>query len=400
MVASNIPAGSEHAALWPLDPEIVYLNHGSFGACPIAVLDHQAGLRDEMERNTMNFFLRRLPELAHEAMSAAADLLGADVCGLAFVNNATTGVNSVLRSLDLEPGDELIVLDHGYAACTRAAEYVAERARARVVSVPIPFPIESEDQAVEAVLEAVTDRTVLALLDHITSPTGVRLPLERMVADLRERGVESLVDGAHAPGQVALDLNALGAAYYTGNFHKWLCTPKASAFLWVREDVRDSVRPTNISHGAAFAPPRRFRAEFDWQGTMDPTPWLTIPTAIRVLSGLEPDGMFARNRRLALRARALVGEALGVGPATPDSMVAMLAAVKLPDRPDYGGKEDHMAVPPLQRALWEQYRIEIPICHWPKPGVRWVRISAQFYGSVAQMEYLADALKALLNAGE
>ena len=229
---------SPHAALWPLERGLAFLNHGSFGACPTEVLRHQSALRAEMEAEPVRFLSRELDDRLDAARTALAAFVGAAPEDLAFVTNATSGVNAVLRSLPLGPDDELLTTDHAYKACWNTLEFVAERARARVVVAPIPFPLSSPDEVVGAVLSRVTARTRLALLDHVTSPTALILPIERLIAELGRRGIDVLVDGAHAPGMLPLDLGALGAAYYSGNCHKWLCAPKGSAFLWVRRDRR------------------------------------------------------------------------------------------------------------------------------------------------------------------
>ena len=291
------------SGLWPLDPGIAFLNHGSYGACPREILDLQAALRAELEAEPVRFLGRELDDRLDAARAALAAFVGADADDLAFVGNATSGVNAVLRSMRVSSGDELLTTDHCYQACRNTLDFVAERGGAKVVVVTLPFPVAAPQQIVDTVLAGVSPRTRLCLLDHITSPTALVLPIEALVRGLAARGVDTLVDGAHGPGMVPLDLRALGAAYYTGNCHKWLCTPKGSAFLWVRRDRQAEIHPLTISHGAngVRAGRTRFRLEFDWTGTQDPTGWLTVPRAIEYLGGLVPGGwpaLMARNRAL------------------------------------------------------------------------------------------------------
>ena len=383
------------AHLWTLDPAVIFLNHGSFGACPAEVLRHQAALRAEMEAEPVRFLSRELDDRLDTARAALARFLGADADDLAFVPNATSGVNAVLRSLTLAAGDELLTTDHAYNACRNALEFVAGRRGTRVVVAPIPFPVASPDAVLEAVMARVTPRTRLALLDHVTSPTALVLPIERLIAELSRRGIDVIVDGAHAPGMVPLDLGTLGATHYSGNCHKWLCAPKGSAFLWVRRDHREAVRPLTISHGAnARRPGRaRFRLEFDWTGTSDPTAWLTVPKAIEYVGSLLPGGwpsVMARNRNLALGARRLLCETVGTTPACPDSMIGSLASVVLPDGPT---TEVFWRNPdPLQPRLFEGWGIEVPIMSWPAAPRRLVRVSAQLYNDRPHYARLAEAL--------
>ena len=383
------------AARWPLDPGVLFLNHGSFGACPREVLEHQAALRAEMEAEPVRFLSRELDGRLDAARAALAGFLGADPADLAFVPNATSGVNAVLRSRAFAAGDELLTTDHAYNACRNALEYVAERTGARVVVVAVPFPVASPDVIVETVLARVTPRTRMALLDHVTSPTAIVLPIQRLCAELGARGVEVLVDGAHAPGMVPLNLATLGATYYSGNCHKWLCAPKGSAFLWVRADHRPDVRPLTISHGANRKKPgrSRFRMEFDWTGTSDPTAWLTVPTAIACIGSMLPGGwpaVMAHNHALAVEARRMLCAAAGTAPACPETMLGSLASVLLPDgrtsevvwsRPD-----------PLQPQLFDKWHVEVPVMSWPAPPRRLIRISAQLYNTREQYARLAEAL--------
>ena len=392
---------SQWAALWPLDPTVAFLNHGSYGACPTEILAYQHALRSELEAEPVRFLGRELEGRLDAARAALGAFVGADPDDLAFTGNATSGVNAVLRSLSFDAGDELLTTDHAYAACKNTLDYVARRTDARVVVAPIPFPVASPQAIVTAVLAKVTSRTRLALLDHVTSPTGLILPIERLVTELRGRGVETLVDGAHAPGMVPLDLRALGAGYYSANCHKWLCTPKGSAFLWVRRDRQADIHPLTISHGATGERPgrSRFRLEFDWTGTQDPTAWLTVPKAIEYLAGLVPGGwpaLMARNRALAFEARRMLCAAAGTEPACPDEMIGTLASVILPD--SVVTETGWRVLEPLQGRLFAGHGIEVPIFRWPASPRRLVRISAQLYNRTEQYARLADALRKELAA--
>ena len=286
---------------WLLDPEITFLNHGSFGATPRAILEKQSEFRAQLEREPVRFFVRELEPLLDEARRQLAAFVGAEPEGVGFLPNATAGVNAVLRSLDLDLHDELLVTNQEYNACRNVLDYVATLSGAKVVVAEIPFPLHSPDAVVERILEKVTDRTRLLLIDHITSQTALILPIERIVAEMQARGVDTLVDGAHAPGFLPLDVRAIGAAYYTGNLHKWPCAPKGAAFLYVRENRRRGIRPAMISHGANSIRTDRSRylLEFDWTGTFDPTAWLCAPESIRYVASLVEGGwpeIMRRNR--------------------------------------------------------------------------------------------------------
>lgn len=393
------PSARELKRRWDLDPEIVFLNHGSFGACPRAVLQLQSELRAQMEREPVRFFVRELPPLLDAARAEVAAFVGADPDDLAFVRNATEGVSGVLRSLELAPGDELVVTDHGYNACTNAVRYVASRTGARVVVAAVPFPIAGPDDVLAAVLAAVGPRTRLVLVDHVTSPTGIVLPVAAIVAAVQARGIDVLVDGAHAPGMLPLDVAKIGAAYYTGNFHKWVCAPKGAAMLHVRRDRQQGLHPAVISHGYGAPSARsRFQVEFDWTGTADPTPWLCVPAALREVGGMVPGGwpeVQARNHALVREGRAIVAEALGVAPPAPEDMLGSLASLIAPP-----GRDEPPASPlycdPLQDALLLRHRIEVPIPPWPAPPRRLLRISAALYNERDDYLALARALRAEL----
>ena len=389
-----LPSPSPHARHWDLDPGVVFLNHGSFGACPRAVLEHQRELQSRLEAEPVLFLGRELEGRLDAARHELAAFVRCDPDDLAFVANATAGVNTVLRSLELEPGDELLVLDHEYNACRNALDFTAARTGARVVAIAVPLPVAGPQQVIDAVLTAVSPRTRMLLIDHVTSQSGLVLPVEAIVHALRERGIDTLVDGAHAPGMVPLDLDRLGAAWYTGNCHKWLCAPKGSALLHVRRDRQGAIRPLAISHGANSQrrDRSRFRLEFDFVGTDDPTAFLCVPAALRFLASLLPGGITAlqrHNRELTLAARRLLLGAIGTTPIAPEEMLGSLASVQL--APANAGWPPTHDGDPLQTWLWREHRIEVPVMNLGR--TRLPRVSPQIHNSLAQYEHLAAVLR-------
>ena len=399
---------SEHAHHWPLDPRIDFLNHGSYGATPRVVLEAQQTWRLQLEHEPVRFMVERLEPALDAARAKLARFVGAAPDDLAFLTNATTGVNTVLRSLRFEPGDELLTTDHEYNAVRNAMDYVAAQSVARVVVATVPFPIASPAEAVAAVLAAVTPRTRLAVLDHVTSATGLVLPVAELVAGLAERGVDTLIDGAHAPGMVELEVAGVGAAYYTGNLHKWACAPKGSAFLWVRPDRQAAIRPLVISHGANS--PRhdrsRFRLEFDWLGTADPSAWLAVPAAIDFGASLIDGGwpaLRARNRALALEARGLVAAAIGAEPPAPEEMIGSMASLSLGLAPNPGTEADVDLYGDAVHGPLLAAGFQTMVAPWPQrpQGRRWqrlLRLSAAAYNDRAQFERLAAVLPEIVAA--
>ncbi len=386
------PPRSEFARHFSLDPSVTYLNHGAFGACPVEVQRVQEEYRARLERNPLHFFLRELERELDEVRGVLSPFLGAKSEDLAFVPNATAGVNTVLASIEQATGSEVVITNHTYPACKNAVEYWAKRRGVTVRVAQIPFPLASTDELADAVLREVTERTRLALLDHITSPSGVIAPIESLVRTLRERGIETLVDGAHGPGMLPIDLAALGATYYTGNLHKWCCAPKGAAFLWVPREHQPRIHPLVISHGYAVerTDRPRFQLEFDWPGTLDPSAILAVPAALDFLGKLFPGGhaaLYAHNRTLALRARAILCAALGTAPPAPDAMIGSLAAVLFPER---------TPKVPTPQALYEALGargFEVPIVPLPGFPSGFVRVAAQVYNSEAEFSALAEALR-------
>jgi isopenicillin-N epimerase len=374
---------SDYALLWGLDRSVLYLNHGSFGACPNNVLAAQTTLRLQMESEPVDFLSSTLPVRLKATRAALCSFLGADEADLAFVPNATTGVNAVLQSLAFEPGDEILVTNHTYAACRKTVDFVAARTDAHVVVAHLPFPVRSDEEIVAAILTCVSPQTRLALLDHVTSPTALIMPLERLVRELDERDVDTLVDGAHAPGMVPIRLSELGAAYYTGNAHKWLCAPKGAAFLHVRRDRQTGLHPNVISHGYR----QGFQAEFDWTGTFDPTPWLCIEESLKYLGGLLPGGwpeLMARNHALVVQARRLLLDALGVEAPCPEEMIGSMASIGLPTAAA-GSVAASLDFEGLHH--WCRER-GVETWFHPHPTLL-VRLSAQIYNSLPQYQRLA-----------
>ena len=360
-----------------------------------------------MEREPVRFFLHEMEPLLDQSRQTLAALLGADPAGLVFVRNATSGANSVLRSLSFDPGDEILITNHGYNACRNVVEYVALRCGAKVVAADVPFPLAGPHQVLESVLASVSQRTRLAVLDHITSPTAILFPIAKLVHELSRRGVDSLVDGAHAPGMVPLDLRRLGAAYYAGNCHKWLCCPKGSAFLYVRPDRQEAIQPPVISHGYNTRRPDRSRLHdaFDWTGTDDPTPWLCVGEAIRFLdrlgqtaagpcdlSGIER--LMRRNHELAVSARQVLCEALGQEPPCPEEMLGAMAAVALCNDANPAALTGQTPPPVarLQSDLLDRFGIEMPLLYWPAPPHRLLRVSAAAYNHLEQYGQLVEVL--------
>ncbi len=392
------PVPSRFRRHWLLAPGTLFFNHGSFGACPKPILELQAELRRQMEEQPVQFLWRRFEERLEPARARLAEFLGARRQDCVFVTNATTGVNAVLRSLTFRAGDELLTTNHDYNACHNVMVEAARRTRARLVVARIPFPIVSADEAVEAIVKAVTRRTRLALIDHVTSNTALVLPIQRIIRELAARGVDTLVDGAHAPGMVAVNLTQLAPAYYTGNLHKWVCAPKGAGFLWAREDKQGTLQPAVISHGNNTPRPGfgAFQDRFDWAGTFDPTAWFCAGAAIDWMGQLLPGGwreLRKRNHELAVKARDVLSQALRVGPSCPEEMLGSMATIPLPER--IQGEPKSGKIDPEQLWLYDEFGIEVPFVRLGQPEKRYFRISAQIYNTLEEYRYLADALQLL-----
>ena len=370
------PSPDELRREFLLDPEIAFLNHGSFGACPRPVFERYQAWQRELEREPVDFIDRRLPGLLENARIALAAYLGCAAHDLAFVQNATTAVNLAARSLDLREGDEVLATDLEYGACDLAWEWVCGRTGARYIRAPIPLPLDDPTALVDALFAAVSERTKAVFVSHISSTTGLVLPVNEIVGRARALDLVTIVDGAHAPGQVPVDLAALGADFYAGNAHKWLCAPKGAGFLHVRPERQESVDAAVVSWG--YREGHTFAERIERQGTRDPSAWLAVPDAIEFQAERDWDEVRDRSRRLAREARRDLCDLLGTGPLAPDSMLAQMAAVRLP-----------RAAPDLSERLFEWHRIEIPAGH---DGSDLLRLSVAGYTIRAEIDRLLAAL--------
>ncbi|MBM3574073.1 MAG: aminotransferase class V-fold PLP-dependent enzyme, partial [Alphaproteobacteria bacterium] len=364
----NLPAyGAALRGEWMLDPTAITVNHGSFGATPRVVLAAQDVWRNRLEEQPTRFMRHVLPEALRRAADALAGFVGANGTDLVFVENVTVGCNAVLRSMRFGPGDEILVLAHGYAAVRNAARHVAELSGAKVVGASEPFPRPSADAIVAAFQAALSPRTRLAIIDHITSPSALVLPVEPMIAAAHAAGARVLIDGAHGPGQVDVDLNKLGADWYTGNCHKWLMAPKGCAFLWARSDRQDGLHPVTISHGFN----KGFLAEFDWTGTRDPSNFLAVEAALDFQARLGGPALRARNVELAASAAQMLAQRLGTEVGATGALQAAMALVRLPVR----GPANAERAQALRERLLDEFECDAPI--HPLHNAIWLRLSAQ-----------------------
>lgn len=351
-----------------LRDDVVFLNHGSFGACPRSVFERYQAWQLELERQPVEFLARRLEGLLAESRAALGAYVNADPDDLVFVQNATAGVNLAAWALDLQAGDEILSTSLEYGALDLAWEHVCRHAPARYVRMPVTVPLED---AVEEVWSGVTERTRALFLSHVTSETAVRLPVEELCARARERGIATVVDGAHVPGHVPLDLRALDVDYYAGNAHKWLCAPKGAGFLYVRRELQETIAPLVISWG--YEEESTFLTRHEKQGTRDPSAFLSVPAAIEWQREHAWDDVRRRCRGLAAAAPDVLGlEPLGEG--------LQMVTMRLPP----GAPAD------LKERLYDEHRIEIPVFDGH------IRASFQGYNSADDLEALRSALEQLL----
>jgi isopenicillin-N epimerase len=370
--------------LFLLNPDVTFLNHGSFGACPRPVFEVYQNWQRELEWQPVEFLGRRHDSLIGDARTRIGTYLNADPGDLIFVPNATIGMNTIARSLRLEAGDEILTTNHEYGAVDHMWQFICGKTGARYVRHPIPLPVPTREDFIESLWSVVTPHTKVISISHITSPTALIFPIEEICRRAREAGILTVIDGSHVPGQLPLDLTAVGADFYTGNFHKWLCAPKGSAFLYVRREHQAMIDPLVISWG--WLPDSDFVTQNGWQGTRDISAFLSVPAAIDFQAEHDWDTVRAECHALASRARAELAELTGLTPLSPDSTewFMQLVAAPLPE------------CDPVQvkARLYDEYRVEIPLPVWN--GQNLIRVSFQGYNTLDDLERLITALGEIL----
>ena len=382
-------SASEFRERFLLRPDVTFLNHGSFGASPRPVFEAYQRWQLELERQPVEFIARRSADLLREARRALGAYLGADGDDLVFTPNATFGVNVVARSLPLESGDEILSTDHEYGAVDRTWRFVCQRRGSILVRSPIPLALESAEQVIEAVWSRVSPRTKVLNISHVTSPTALILPIAELIRRARERGIWTVIDGAHAPGQLLdLNLDRMGADFYAGNCHKWLCAPKGAGFLHARRSAQRRLQPLVVSWGwESLAPTHsRFIDEHEYQGTRDLAPFLAIPDAIRFQRDHDWAAVQARCREIVVDAKRRMAAFFGTPPLCPDdeSWIRQMAAQPLPASitPAEGAE--------LQKRIYDRHRVEVPVS---RLGDRcFLRVCVQAYNSREDIDKLMEAL--------
>lgn len=407
-LAGTLPAPSPLAARWRLDRNLVFLNFGSYGGCPDDVLAAHDDYRARVERDPVRFFKVDLERLLDGVREKVAHFVGCRPQDLAPIRNATIALATIFFATPFREGDEVVTNNHEYSSGTNELARLAARTGLRVVTAEIPFPITDPEQAADAIIGAITPRTRLVVMSHVTSCTSLVMPVERVIAECHARGIDILIDGAHAPGQIDLNIEKLNPTYYVGSFHKWMCAPKGTGFLWVRPDRQAAVRSAMLSSRASKVRSDRplFLRDFDYMGTDDYTGMLCVPHAIEAMAKMIPGGweeIRRRNRSLVLEAREAVCAMAGLRPACPDSMVGSMVSLPLPEADASLSGRTTLYDDPLQDALLERHRVQVPIWRLGEgtpanPGVRIIRLSAQLYNSIEQYRYLGEALVNELNA--
>lgn len=383
---------------WHIRQDILYLDNGAFGACPTVVVEEQGRIRRTIEENPHDFFERSYVSAWEASRQTLAGFLHVEPADLVLVPGATHGLNIVIQSVHFEPDDEILITNHTYSSILLALNYVAQRDNARLVIVDIPLHVVSPNDIVQRLLARVTSQTRFAVVDHVPSRSGLVFPIKDIVRQLAAHEIDTLVDGAHAAGMVDLDISDINAAYYVGNCHKWMCTPRGVGFLHVRPDRAHHIKPLVIARSPYVVNKSRYSQlehSFGWMGTSCPSAVLSLPVSIDFLNNVVPgglNGLTIRNHNLAVIARRVVCKALDIPLPCPDNMIGAMATIPLPDSP--GPEQEGML--PIQQILWKQHKIIVPVYSWPAYPKRVIRLSAQAYNSLEQYFWFADCLRSVL----
>jgi isopenicillin-N epimerase len=378
-----------------LDPTVTFLNHGSFGACPRPVFEEYQRWQRELEQQPVEFLGRRYDMLIEESRTRLAEYLSTQANNLVYIHNATAGVNTIARSLDLKQGDQILTTDHEYGACDNTWRYVCGLTGAEYVRQHIPLPYNDENAVIEALWQGVTPRTRVIYLSHITSATAVIFPVAEICRRAREQGILTVIDGAHAPGQIPLGLEEISADYYTGNLHKWLCAPKGAAFLYARPEHQATLTPLVISWGYSdmemnYTAAHPFIQRHQWQGTGDPSAWLSVPAAIDFQQAHDWERVRRESHALTVETQGRLAELAGLAPVVDERYFAQMVIAPLPMGID--------AVE-LKRRLYDEYRVEVPITAWFRADGQvkyFVRVSIQAYNTREDVDRLLEAMRVLL----
>ena len=373
-----------------LDPAVIFLNHGSFGACPRSVFEDYQNWQRQLERQPVEFLGRRAVDLLAEARTELAEFINVEPDDLVYFTNPTNAINMVARSLNLHPGDEILSTNHEYGAMDRTWRYICAKTGARYIQKSIHIPVSDHGEFIESFWQAVTPRTKIIFISHITSPTALIFPMEEICNRARQAGIISIVDGAHAPGHIDLDLKTIDADIYTGACHKWLCAPKGAAFLYARKDIQSKLDPLVISWGyeSEKPGPSQFIDYHEWQGTRDLAAFLSVPSAIRFQLEHDWDEVHHRCHKLAREARSQIDAITGLEPIYPDAQdwFGQMVAASLPINVDPEA---------LKQTLYDQYQIEVLTHMWQEQSL--IRVSFQAYNQRSDLDALLNALDEILN---
>ncbi|MFN4917262.1 MAG: aminotransferase class V-fold PLP-dependent enzyme [Ignavibacteria bacterium] len=377
--------------LFLIDKNITFLNNGSFGATPAIVLEYQDAIRQRMESQPVNFVVQQLPVLLRESLQKIAPFLGANADDLAFVDNATTGANTVIQSLmhSWKKGDEILTTNHVYGAVRTTLQHATSIIGAKLIEAHIPFPLQDEQECVDAIIRHLNKKTKLLVIDHITSPTGIIFPIEAMIHECKKRGIPVFVDGAHAPGMIPLNLNELDADWYTGNCHKWLYAPKGCAILWTHPKHQHMMHPTVISHGYL----QGYKQEFDWTGTKDHSAYICAPFGMALHNAMGSEFLMQAFHAKVIAMRNMIAEAWKTPIPSPDSMIGSLASIEAPKHLQYDGEDALLYAQALHDILWNEHKIEIPVI--PFQGKIWIRISVQVFNRFKDYMHLAEVVQTI-----